>query len=62
MTLPCAEAREALSARLDGELSPAEESTLLDHLAQCSPCRQHARRLERTVAALRSARGRSLLP
>jgi RNA polymerase sigma-70 factor (ECF subfamily) len=41
----CDLAREALSARLDGELNPLEEEGLAAHLQGCAPCRGHAREL-----------------
>jgi len=34
----CTTAREALSARLDGELSPVMETALDEHLASCASC------------------------
>lgn len=37
--MDCNAAQLALSARLDGELSPAEEQALQEHLARCSQCR-----------------------
>jgi predicted anti-sigma-YlaC factor YlaD len=36
----CAECREALSARLDGEDDPAERSAVDEHLAGCEACAQ----------------------
>lgn len=35
----CEQAREAASARLDGELPAAEDGALDEHLARCSACR-----------------------
>lgn len=35
----CSEAREAVSAQLDGEVSPAETGELESHLASCPECR-----------------------
>lgn len=37
--MDCNAAQLALSARLDGELSPAEEQALQEHLARCPQCR-----------------------
>lgn len=49
----CAWAREELSARLDGEASPADAAALEDHLAGCASCRRHERELEDVRRALR---------
>lgn len=49
----CAWAREELSARLDGEASPADAALLDDHLAGCAACRRHERELEDVRRALR---------
>lgn len=49
----CAWAREELSARLDGESSPANTAALEEHLAGCASCRRHERELEDVRRALR---------
>jgi anti-sigma factor RsiW len=38
--LPCNDVREKLVAWLDGELTPADEDALKDHLAGCAECTQ----------------------
>jgi hypothetical protein len=43
---------EMLSAYLDGELSPKEQSRVEKHLAQCADCAQNLRTLRQTVALL----------
>jgi predicted anti-sigma-YlaC factor YlaD len=40
----CDSAREALSARIDGEASGVPEAVLDNHLASCAPCRQWQQR------------------
>jgi copper(I)-binding protein len=40
--LDCVAAREAVSARLDGELVPSEEPALVAHLEHCAGCRSFA--------------------
>jgi predicted anti-sigma-YlaC factor YlaD len=42
--MECAHAREAISARLDGEERPGERATLAAHLEACPDCRQWQRR------------------
>jgi len=51
----CGEARELVSADLDGELSPDEVARLVAHLSGCAACREHRDRLRRLVRALRGA-------
>jgi len=54
--LSCGEAREQLSARMDGEL--ADERALAAHLERCGACRAHERELAafaRGFEALRDA-------
>ncbi|MGO8860433.1 MAG: zf-HC2 domain-containing protein, partial [Acidimicrobiales bacterium] len=41
--LTCREAREAVSARLDGERPPVSETDTAGHLARCSACREFDR-------------------
>jgi hypothetical protein len=50
----CRPFHEQLSARIDGELPPAEETRLQEHLGQCPACRQAQADLARTVARIRS--------
>lgn len=50
----CVDARCLLSARLDGELEPAEEAALGDHLLACPDCAAEAERLETVRAAFRA--------
>jgi len=50
----CRQFQEQLSALLDGELPPAEEARLREHLGQCPACRQTQADLARTVARIRS--------
>lgn len=49
----CADCREALSARLDGEELPGESAAIDDHLAGCAACRSYA---ERAASVTRRAR------
>ena len=49
----CGWARVELSARLDGEVSPATARELDEHLAGCAACRRHARDLEAVRRTLR---------
>jgi anti-sigma factor RsiW len=51
----CAQARESVSARLDGELSEFDSVRLSAHLRQCPACSSHARELESIANALRAA-------
>jgi predicted anti-sigma-YlaC factor YlaD len=51
----CAQAREAVSARLDDELSELEAAGLDAHLCTCSECRSHAHELEAMTSELRAA-------
>lgn len=51
----CAAARNLVSARHDGPLSPPESAALEPHLARCAECRAYAERLPRLVDLLRSA-------
>ena len=50
--MSCAEFVADLPARLSGDLGPAAADALARHLAGCAPCREEARRLEETWAAL----------
>lgn len=49
----CAQAREALSASLDGEQLPVEDGVLQDHLSSCPACRDHRAQLEQLNRRLR---------
>jgi predicted anti-sigma-YlaC factor YlaD len=49
----CDLAREALSAELDGELTPLEEEGLAAHVKGCVSCQSHARDLESLHRAVR---------
>lgn len=49
----CADCREALSARLDGEELPGESAAIDAHLAECAGCRTYA---ERAASVTRRAR------
>jgi len=51
--LRCSEAREELSARMDGEIDTAAEIDLDRHLETCEECRSHARDLQTLRSALR---------
>jgi predicted anti-sigma-YlaC factor YlaD len=51
----CTRAREAASARLDGELSELELAQLDVHLAGCLDCAEYAALIEATTVQLRSA-------
>lgn len=49
----CDQAREALSARLDGELPQLDDPTLDAHLDSCAACQSHARALAGLHRSLR---------
>ncbi|HZS23617.1 MAG TPA: zf-HC2 domain-containing protein [Gaiellaceae bacterium] len=51
----CTRAREAASARLDGELSELELAQLDLHVAGCVACADYARLIETTALQLRAA-------
>jgi len=50
----CAQAREGVSARLDGELSEHENARLDMHLRGCAECRAYAAEVETITAGLRA--------
>jgi predicted anti-sigma-YlaC factor YlaD len=50
---PCADVRELLSARLDGEVSTAESMVVDAHLETCLDCNAHADRLARLERSIR---------
>lgn len=52
--LACDEARELLSAQLDGEVDEAEARALDEHLAGCQRCESERRRLEAVRSAFRA--------
>ncbi|MEO7195297.1 MAG: zf-HC2 domain-containing protein [Pseudonocardiaceae bacterium] len=52
--MDCAQCREALSARLDGEERPTESGALGAHLATCAACRQFADDVARITRLVRS--------
>jgi len=49
----CHDAREMLSALVDGELTPDEQSRVDAHVAECADCRKEHERLGSTIALLR---------
>lgn len=51
----CSRAREAASARLDGELSELELVQLDNHLGRCPACEEYAQLIAATTAELRGA-------
>ena len=51
----CQQAREAVSLRLDGELSELGSTRLANHLRQCEACSAYAVELEAIADGLRSA-------
>lgn len=51
----CSRAREAASARLDGELSELELVQLDAHLGRCAACAEYAQLIAATTAELRAA-------
>jgi len=51
----CTGAREAASARLDGELSELEAARLDAHLADCAGCRRYAAEIAELAETLRFA-------
>ena len=50
----CHDARELLSALVDGELTPDEQTRVEAHLAQCADCRKEHERLGATITLLRT--------
>jgi predicted anti-sigma-YlaC factor YlaD len=50
----CLQAREAVSARLDGELTELEAARLEGHLRQCAACRAFAHDVAAATAGLRA--------
>ncbi len=59
--MDCAIAREALSARIDGELEPIPAARVDEHLAGCEPCRQWQTAAVEQTQLLRRLSGRSQL-
>lgn len=55
-------AQDALSALLDGELSPAEEAGVRAHLSDCEPCRAELAATERMRALVRELPALELPP
>lgn len=51
--MQCSDARDVISARLDGEATPVDERALDAHLRGCPACVEHQGRLERLHRALR---------
>jgi predicted anti-sigma-YlaC factor YlaD len=51
----CEHARERISLRVDGELSPFEQSALDGHLNGCGACRAYAASISRLSTQLREA-------
>src|SRR5581483_379219 len=51
----CSRAREAASARLDGELSELELAQLENHLGECAACAEYAQLITVTALELRAA-------
>lgn len=51
--MPCASARELVSAAADDELSPAEEQLLASHLDRCADCAAYADRLASLTRTVR---------
>lgn len=54
-TSDCLQAREAASARLDGELSELETARLTAHLRDCTACSVYALELSAIAESLRAA-------
>lgn len=50
--MTCEQALELISAKLDGELSPAEQTALREHLERCPDCRRVETELEQAEAGL----------
>lgn len=57
--MECAIAREALSARIDGEREPVPASRVDEHLAACEPCRAWQAAAVEQTQMLRRLAGRS---
>jgi len=60
--MTCDEARDRLSAGLDGELSPAEAADLRSHLKSCRDCERRSSLLGQTREAFRVAAMRGSFP
>lgn len=58
--MTCDEARGAMDALLDGEMDPAGEKSLRDHLSSCSACLREIAERRAFSASLRDAFGRAL--
>ncbi|MFN4179137.1 MAG: anti-sigma factor family protein [Armatimonadota bacterium] len=56
----CQEWRDAISAMVDGELSPSEQQRLWRHLQTCPNCRQHYRQLQAVRGRIQKANWASL--
>lgn len=59
--MDCDTAREALSARIDGEREPIPSARVDEHLAECGPCREWQAAAVEQTQLLRRAAGRSQL-
>lgn len=59
--MDCDTAREALSARIDGEREPIPSARVDEHLAECGPCREWQAAAVEQTRVLRRAAGRSQL-
>ncbi|MFN3422219.1 MAG: anti-sigma factor family protein [Armatimonadota bacterium] len=51
----CQEWKDAISAMVDGELSPSEQQRLWRHLQTCPNCRQHYRQLQAVRSRVQKA-------
>jgi anti-sigma factor RsiW len=60
--MQCTIARKGIKALLHGELNPAEQQALQEHLAGCQPCRQEAGRLSRTWGLLLALEEEAAVP
>jgi RNA polymerase sigma factor (sigma-70 family) len=60
--LTCAEAEQAISRQLDGQLQRAERGALRAHLRECEECARLARSLRAQRGAIKSLRGAIPLP
>ena len=54
--MECAEVRDRFSSLVEGELLPAEEKEIRDHLSSCPECQSDFRKFEKTIHWLHSVK------
>jgi anti-sigma factor RsiW len=61
-TFNCEQLREGLREYLDSAASPAMRDAIDQHLAGCTPCREHLAGLRHTIARLGDVSGPAMPP